>query len=166
MNLGFSNYSEIQSDEKLKYINLVISDFKASSEATEVWAKLETFIGYSLTALKLMAEAIKRNFSATPKSQTVDVSESNLHQSYKISYANFNKTNSLFEVLQVVLSHRQGLWLLCQGRAELEDFFMLVEEILFVRIWCSRRDSQRYLMLDWNVNQHGNSFITVPRRKD
>jgi hypothetical protein len=34
----------------------VILDFKASGEATEVRAKLETFIGYRLTALELMAE--------------------------------------------------------------------------------------------------------------
>jgi len=44
------------------YSNLGISDFKASGEATELRAKLETFMGYSLTALKLIAEVIKRNF--------------------------------------------------------------------------------------------------------
>ena len=38
------------------YSNLVISDFTGSGEATEVRAKLETFMGYRLAALKLMAE--------------------------------------------------------------------------------------------------------------
>ena len=43
-------------------VNQVISDFKASGEATEVRAKLETFMSYSLTYLKLMAEVILHNF--------------------------------------------------------------------------------------------------------
>ena len=37
-------------------INICRSFSKASGEATEVRAKLETFIGYRLTALKLIAE--------------------------------------------------------------------------------------------------------------
>jgi hypothetical protein len=39
----------------------VISDFKASAEVTEVWPKLETFMGHSLTDLKSMAEVILGN---------------------------------------------------------------------------------------------------------
>ena len=43
-------------------VNWVISDFKASAEVTEVWLKLETFMGHSLTDLKSMAEVIIPNF--------------------------------------------------------------------------------------------------------
>ncbi|CAB4398979.1 unnamed protein product [Rhizophagus irregularis] len=43
-------------------VNWVISDFKASAEVTEVWPKLETFMGHSLTDLKSMAEVIIPNF--------------------------------------------------------------------------------------------------------
>ncbi|PKY28195.1 hypothetical protein RhiirB3_29209 [Rhizophagus irregularis] len=43
-------------------VNWVISDFKASAKVTEVWPKLETFMGHSLTDLKLMAEVIIHNF--------------------------------------------------------------------------------------------------------
>ncbi|PKK59622.1 hypothetical protein RhiirC2_794577 [Rhizophagus irregularis] len=47
----------LNNDEEVNQItNLVISDFKASGEATEVRAKLETFMGYRLTALELMAK--------------------------------------------------------------------------------------------------------------
>ena len=43
-------------------VKQVISDFKASAEATEVRPKLETFQSYSLTVLKLIAELIPDNF--------------------------------------------------------------------------------------------------------